>query len=48
VHYFGVPALAANSADALEDAVARALAAKGATVIKAVIDADHYVHTVYD
>src|SRR5262249_37505200 len=31
-HYFGVPALAANSADALEAAVTRALAAKGPTV----------------
>jgi thiamine pyrophosphate-dependent acetolactate synthase large subunit-like protein len=47
-HYFGVPALAANSADALEAAVTRALAAKGPTVIEAVVDADHYVDTVYD
>jgi acetolactate synthase-1/2/3 large subunit len=47
-HYFGVPALAANSADALEGAVAKALAAKGPTVIEAVVDSDHYVDTVYD
>src|SRR5260370_42383678 len=31
-HYFGVPALAANSPDALERAVKQALAAKGPTV----------------
>jgi acetolactate synthase-1/2/3 large subunit len=47
-HYFGVPARAANSADALEAAVAAALAAKGPTVIEAVVDSDHYVDTVYD
>ncbi len=47
-HYFGVPALAANSADALEAAVRAALAAKGPTVIEAVVDSDHYVDTVYD
>ncbi len=34
-HYFGVPALAANSADALECAVKKALAAAGPTVIEA-------------
>jgi acetolactate synthase-1/2/3 large subunit len=47
-HYFGVPALAANSADALEAAVKAALAAKGPTVIEAVVDSEHYVDTVYD
>jgi acetolactate synthase-1/2/3 large subunit len=47
-HYFGVPARAANSADALETAVASALAAKGPTVIEAVVDSDHYDDTVYD
>jgi acetolactate synthase-1/2/3 large subunit len=47
-HYFGVPAMAANSADALEDAVTAALTAKGPTVIEAVVDSDHYVETVYD
>ena len=47
-HYFGVPAVGANSADALEHAVKTALAAKGPTVIEAVVDSDHYVDTVYD
>ena len=47
-HYFGVPAVAANDADALEQAVTTALAAKGPTVIEAVVDSDHYVDTVYD
>jgi acetolactate synthase I/II/III large subunit len=47
-HYFGVPAVAANGADALEAAVKAALAAKGPTVIEAVVDSDHYVDTVYD
>jgi acetolactate synthase-1/2/3 large subunit len=47
-HYFGVPAVAANSADALADAVRTALAAKGPTVIEAVVDSDHYADTVYD
>jgi thiamine pyrophosphate-dependent acetolactate synthase large subunit-like protein len=43
-----VPALAANSADALEGAVKAALAAKGPTVIEAVVDSEHYIDTVYD
>jgi acetolactate synthase I/II/III large subunit len=47
-HYFGVPALAANSADALESAVKNALEAAGPTVIEAIVDSDHYVDTVYD
>ena len=47
-HYFGVPAVAANSADALEVAVKAALAANGPTVIEAVVDSEHYVETVYD
>src|SRR4051812_29642847 len=47
-HYFGVPAVAANSANALEAAVTAALTAKGPTVIEAVVDSDHYVETVYD
>jgi acetolactate synthase-1/2/3 large subunit len=47
-HYFGVPAVAANSADALETAVNTALAANGPTVLEAVVDSDHYVDTVYD
>jgi acetolactate synthase-1/2/3 large subunit len=47
-HYFGVPAVGVRSADALEDAVKTALAAKGPTVIEAVVDSDHYLETVYD
>jgi acetolactate synthase-1/2/3 large subunit len=47
-HYFGVPAVGVRSADALEAAVAKALAAAGPTVIEAVVDSDHYVDTVYD
>ena len=47
-HYFGVPAVGVRSAAALESAVRKALAAKGPTVIEAVVDSDHYVDTVYD
>jgi acetolactate synthase-1/2/3 large subunit len=47
-HYFGVPAVGVRSAGALEDAVKTALAAKGPTVIEAVVDSDHYMDTVYD
>jgi thiamine pyrophosphate-dependent acetolactate synthase large subunit-like protein len=43
-----VPAVAANSSDALEHAVTAALTAKGPTVIEAVVDSDHYLDTVYD
>jgi acetolactate synthase I/II/III large subunit len=47
-HYFGVPALGVRSAAALEEAVTQALAARGPTVIEAVVDSEHYVDTVYD
>src|SRR5262249_24206763 len=47
-HYFGVTAVAANSAEALEAAVKTALAANGPTVIEAVVDSEHYIDTVYD
>jgi acetolactate synthase-1/2/3 large subunit len=47
-HYFGVPAVGARSAQALEDAVQTALAQAGPTVIEAVVDSDHYAETVYD
>jgi acetolactate synthase I/II/III large subunit len=47
-HYFGVPARAAHSADALADAVSAALRENGPTVIEAVVDSEHYVDTVYD
>jgi acetolactate synthase I/II/III large subunit len=47
-HYFGVPARGVRSAAALEEAVTQALAARGPTVIEAVVDSEHYVDTVYD
>jgi acetolactate synthase-1/2/3 large subunit len=47
-HYFGVPAQGVRSAAALEDAVRKALAADGPTVIEAVVDSEHYLDTVYD
>jgi acetolactate synthase-1/2/3 large subunit len=47
-HYFGVPAFGVRNAAALESAVTKALAAKGPTVIEAVVDSEHYVDTVYD
>ena len=47
-HYFGVPAVGVRDADALEAAVRKALAAKGPTVIEAVVDSEHYIDTVYD
>ena len=47
-HYFGVPAVAAGGPAELEDALRRALAAPGPTVIEAVVDAAHYSETVYD
>ena len=47
-HYFGVPAVGARSPDELASALEAALAAKGPTVIEAVVDASHYTETVYD
>jgi thiamine pyrophosphate-dependent acetolactate synthase large subunit-like protein len=47
-HYFGVPAVGARTADALEAAVRAALTADGPTVIEAVVDSEHYLETVYD
>jgi acetolactate synthase-1/2/3 large subunit len=47
-HYFGVPAVGVRSAAALESAVTAALAARGPTVIEAVVDSEHYLETVYD
>jgi acetolactate synthase-1/2/3 large subunit len=47
-HYFGVPAHGVRSAGTLEEAVTAALAARGPTVIEAVVDSEHYVDTVYD
>ncbi len=47
-HYFGVPARGVRNAAALEEAVTAALAARGPTVIEAVVDSEHYIDTVYD
>ena len=47
-HYFGVPAVAARGPEELEKALREALQADGPTVIEAVVDASHYLDTVYD
>jgi acetolactate synthase-1/2/3 large subunit len=47
-HYFGVPAVGARTPDELAAALKQALAARGPTVIEAVVDASHYTETVYD
>ncbi len=47
-HYFGAPAVGVRSAAELETAVKTALAARGPTVIEAVVDSEHYIETVYD
>jgi acetolactate synthase-1/2/3 large subunit len=47
-HYFGVPAVGVDSADALERELRKALAADGPTIIEARVDAAHYSQTVYD
>jgi acetolactate synthase-1/2/3 large subunit len=47
-HYFGVPAVGVHDADALRDAITNALVADGPMVIEAVVDADHYMETVFD
>jgi acetolactate synthase-1/2/3 large subunit len=47
-HYFGVPAVAARTADDLARALGRALAADHPTVIEAKVDPRPYLQTVYD
>jgi acetolactate synthase I/II/III large subunit len=47
-HYFGVPAVGVRTPEALRDALTDALKADGPTVIEAVVDAGHYVETVFD
>ena len=47
-HYFGVPAVAARTPDALESALRGALSATGPTIIEAIVDASHFSETVYD
>jgi acetolactate synthase-1/2/3 large subunit len=47
-HYFGVPVVAVRDAQALRDAVTRALAVDHPVVIEARVDSSHYMTTVYD
>jgi len=47
-HYFGVPAVGVRDAQALRKALADAFLASGPTVIEAVVDASHYMDTVFD
>jgi acetolactate synthase-1/2/3 large subunit len=47
-HYFGVPAVGVRDTGALEREVRKALEASGPTVIEAVVDAEHYMETVFD
>jgi len=47
-HYFGVPAVGVESADALAEALRGALAADGPRVIEAKVDPAHYLETVFD
>jgi thiamine pyrophosphate-dependent acetolactate synthase large subunit-like protein len=47
-HYFGVPAIGVRDGDALRSALDTAFAADGPTVIEAVVDAAHYMDTVFD
>ncbi len=47
-HYFGVPVTGVRDARGLRDALREALAAPGPTVIEAVVDAEHYMDTVFD
>ena len=47
-HYFGVPAVGVRSAAELARALRDALAADHPTVIEALVDASHYLDTVYD
>ncbi len=47
-HYFGAPAVGVRDAGGLRGALAAALRADGPTVIEAVVDAEHYMDTVFD
>jgi acetolactate synthase-1/2/3 large subunit len=47
-HYFGVPAVRAETVSELEQRLDAAFAAPGPTVIEAVVDPAHYSETVYD
>jgi len=43
-----VPAVGVDSAAGLERELRKAFAAKGPTIIEALVDAAHYAQTVYD
>ena len=47
-HYFGVPAIGVRDAKSLKLELEKALIADGPIVIEAVVDAYHYVDTVFD
>ena len=47
-HYFGVPAIGVRNAQSLKTELEKALIADGPTVIEAVVDAYHYIDTVFD
>ena len=47
-HYFGTPVVGVRDAAALKLALEQALKADGPTVIEAVVDAAHYMDTVFD
>ena len=47
-HYFGVPAVGTRDAASLRDAVRAAFDADGPTIIEAIVDAGHYIDTVFD
>ena len=47
-HYFGVPAVGIRDSEGLKKELGKALSANGPTVIEAVVDAAHYMDTVFD
>jgi len=47
-HYFGVPAIGVRDEAGLKEELEKALKADGPTVIEAVVDASHYLETVFD
>ena len=47
-HYFGVPAIGVRDEVELKEELEKALKADGPTVIEAVVDASHYLETVFD
>ena len=47
-HYFGVPAVGVRDGGGLKTALSQALAASGPTIIEAIVDADHFMETVFD